>query len=354
MRTFFALMSKTRNPEATREEIVQKKDGFVLYKRRCKLVQHYLNNEELGELFRGLIDYVHNVNPTFSTKVIEAYYNIMVDDVEEMNEKYVSESRRRAKWYADQKKKSQNQNSADENDKNVKDVKNVKNAEDVKNRIDIDKDIAVGEGTAQGEGTASASAQIENTLTNISNSKKEYNNNHIFLQNKEYTRRYLAEKKIFLKPSAFDAFFDYNVSIGFPYKPDTAAKRWIKKNPEDEQKPVTKKEAPQPPTTPPDLVKFREDLLEAVRPFVGAVDFKTWIEPVQVFKIQQNMNNTFDIALSVKSKFFAQHLKQHFECEIADAFKILKGVEPCIYYTFPDGYELKTFQPGKLKCLAKS
>ena len=346
-------MSKTRNPEATREEIVQKKDGFVLYKRRCKLVQHFLNNEELGELFRGLIDYVHNINPTFSTKEIEAYYNIMVDDVEEMNEKYVSESRRRAKWYADQKKKSQqNQNSDDENGKNVKDVKDVKNAEDVKNRIDIDKDIAVGEGTAQGEGTASASAQIQNTLTNISNSKKEYNtNNLIFLNNPDLVKKTLEEKNIFFKDAeSFNQFFEYNNdTCHWCLKPQTASQRWFKKNPDHKLEVVkksssNKKEAPQPPATPARLKEARDKIWQAIRDQVPAIDFKNWLQPLQLVNITPTTDGD-NITLGTKSKFHAEMFakdNQHIfrQTYFALTSKKVNALE-CV---FVDGNEIKTMQ----------
>ena len=328
MRTFFALMSKTRNEQPAHEDLINKKDGFVLYKDRCKLAVNFLNIQERGELFTAIVDYVHNDLPQLSNDKINICYSFIIDGINRENAKYKAESERRAEYYRRKNKQSttntDNTDFTENTDKNIISVQNRN-----------------GEGNGNGEGNKT--------------NRKEFNiNNKIFLDNKEYTRRYLAEKKIFLKPSAFDSFFDYNVSIGFPYKPETAAKRWIKKNPDDEQKPTTEKKPPQPPTTPAEFKLFREQLLDVLRNNVPAIDFKTWIQPIEVLKTRQNANNTADIALGMKSKFFAEYVKQNYECEIADAFKILKGVEPCIYYTFVDGNEIKTFQPGTLKCLTKN
>ena len=144
---------------------------------------------------------------------------------------------------------------------------------------------------------------------------------------------------MFLTQKGWEAFWNYNNNdLHWAHKPETAFRRWIKKNPEDEMKPKEEKKAPEQPATPAPLLAFEQQFKEALREGITVHDFKTYFEGSRLIKISETMNGD-KILFATQSKIIAEYIRKNYADNIEQTYLALKsrkclGVDFC----FVDNY----------------
>ena len=317
---FLYYMSKS-GKETMAAEIAAniKKKGFILYKKDLNLCCAHFDDTAIGRIMRHINEYVKN--PSYSPQKIEfaeqLQYDLFVDGIRENTEEWRDKIVQRRLRYEESKKNnsdnSDKTNNSDNCDKTDNSDKTKKTGIDKKN---TSEDNTVQSSQVQSSQVQSSQVQSSQTTSNDvsstqinSNSKKEYQTSFFDLfSNKEYTANYLKEKKIYFKNTeAWENFFNYNTdTCHWALKPETAARRWFKNNPEDKgEAPKEEKTAPQPPTTPARLTEARDKILDAIRDQVPFTDFKSWFQPLQLVNIITTTEGD-NITLGTKSKFHAE------------------------------------------------
>ena len=342
-------MSKSRK-ETIEAEIAAniKKKGFILYKKDLNLCCVHFDDTAIGRIMRHINEYVKN--PSYTPQKIEfaeqLQYDLFVDGIRENTEEWRDKIVQRRLRYEESKK-----NNSDNSDKiNNSDNCDKTDNSDKTKKTGIDKKKTSEDNTVQSnqvQSNQTTSNDVSSTQIN-SNSKKEYQTSFFDLfSNKEYTANYLKEKKIYFKNAeAWENFFNYNTdTCHWALKPETAARRWFKNNPEDKgEAPKEEKTPPQPPATPARLKEARAKIWEAIRDQVPAIDFKNWLQPLQLVNITPTTDGD-NITLGTKSKFHAEMFakdNQHIfrQTYFALTSKKVNALE-CI---FVDGNEIKTMQ----------
>ena len=302
-------MSKGKETMAAEIAANIKKKGFILYKKDLNLCCAHFDDTAIGRIMRHINEYVKN--PSYTPQKIEfaeqLQYDLFVDGIRENTEEWRDKIVQRRLRYEESKK-----NNSDNSDKtNNSDNCDKTDNSDKTKKTGIDKKNTSEDNTVQSSQVQSSQAtsnDVSSTQIN-SNSKKEYQTSffHLFSK-KEYTANYLKEKKIYFKNAeAWENFFNYNNdTCHWALKPETAARRWFKNNPEDKgEAPKEEKTAPQPPTTPARLTEARDKILDAIRDQVPFTDFKSWFQPLQLVNIITTTEGD-NITLGTKSKFHAE------------------------------------------------
>ena len=249
-----------------------KKKGFILYKKDLNLCCAHFDDTAIGRIMRHINEYVKN--PSYTPQKIEfaeqLQYDLFVDGIRENTEEWRDKIVQRRLRY-EESKKNNSDNSDNPDKKNNSD--NCDNPDKTKKTV-IDKNKTSEDNTAQSNQVQSNQVQSNQVQSNQttsndvsstqfnSNSKKEFNVNNKIFFNQEYVRKYLVEKKIYFTQKGFQDFFNYNCEIFWPYKPETAARRWFKNNPDDQWKPgenEIKKDPPQP-GTPSDYINLKRTI----------------------------------------------------------------------------------------------
>ena len=340
----------------------RKKGSFLIRQDYLKTACHFLTNEALGAVFRNINDFVTDPQHVAQLDPLPnmCYYQL-TEGIKQENEKYYKILARRQANYQDMKRRAasfgkNNSNKNDKNDETAETSENEKN--DFSNRIGKgnalvygkDKEGNATEGFAADRNATEGNGTEEVVNTTSDNSYKNFNSKNSIFFNKEYTRGYLLQKKLFLKKEAFNNFFDYNCEImHWAYKPETAFRRWIKKNPEDEEKPKEEKKAPEQPRTPAALQELGERLHTLWRETFTVTDFKTWLTDFYLIEAKYTVDG-YELTFSTVSKFKAEHIREHFEDKIRATFE---GVKNCkvkiINYKFVYCSELCELQNIKIE-----
>lgn len=338
---------------------VPDKNGFVIDKKRIQLACEVLEDPELGSVFRNV--YMFLTERDFKTQLKDVpfvCYKNIINGIKEQNAIWEKKVLERRKKYEETRRKANefDKNNLDKTDNSDK-TENYDKTENSKNAL-RSGEVLNGEfedvvssdmvGSVMVGSVVSSLQDVENTTS--SNSYKNYNSKNKVFFNKDYTRNYLLQKKLFLKKEAFDNFFDYNCEImHWAYKPETAFRRWIKKNPEDEEKPKEEKKAPEQPRTPAALQELDERLHTLWRETFTVTDFKTWLTDFYLIEAKYTVDG-YELTFSTVSKFKAEHIREHFEDKIRATFE---GVKNCkvktINYKFVYCSELCELQNIKIE-----
>ena len=345
-------MSKTRKNKSAEEaaklfvENIKKK-GFIIYMDRLQTACDTLDDPGLGRVFRNINDYVHNPHhlPNFADRGEYVNYQYMVGGIRDNNEEWKEKILKRRLRYENDKQKANIDGNFDNNG-------NFDKTGEIKNTNLPIKDSTQSSSQSSSQSSTQSSSQSSSqsnlTTTNVvsSQSKKQYQSNfkEIF-SNKEYTQNYLNEKKIFLTAEAFEDFFDLNCGYGWPYDAARAARNYIKIHPEAKKAPEkTKKEAPQPPATPPKLQEARDKIWQAIRDQVPAIDYKNWLQPLQLVNITHTTEGD-NITLGTKSKFHAEYFAEKIQIMFRQTYFALTSQQVnALECQFVDGNEIKTMQ----------
>ena len=351
---------KQTTPETTQEE--RKKGSFLIRQDYLKTACHFLDDNSLGAVFRNIYQFIINPNHEAQLQPLpNMCYFQLTEGIKEENIKYYKILEKRKANYLDMKNRAaqfgkNNSNKTDENEKTDEIEKNNSSLRIGKDSI---KDSNM-EGNAEDSNAMDSNATVGSGTqdTNVSVSNKEYSikNRNIFLNNEVYTRNYLREKKMFLKEGARKEFWAYNNDeLQWPYKPETAFRRWIKRHPQDEMKPKETKKAPDLPATPAPLLAFENEFKEALREVIFIKDFKTFFEGLRLIKISESINGD-KILFATQSKFNAEYIRENYANNIEQTYLALKsrkclGVDFC----FVDNYakELKYLMTNVFDVLTK-
>ena len=348
---FLFLYNMSKGKETMAAEIAAniKKKGFILYKKDLNLCCAHFDDTAIGRIMRHINEYVKN--PSYTPQKIEfaeqLQYDLFVDGIRENTEEWRDKIVQRRLRYEESKK-----NNSDNSDKTDNSEKTKNTGIDKKN---TSEDNTVQSNQVQSNQVQSNQVQSNQTTSNDvsstqinSNSKKEYQTSFFDLfSNKEYTANYLKEKKIYFKNAeAWENFFNYNTdTCHWALKPETAARRWLKNNPEDKgEAPKEEKTAPQPPATPEQLKPAREKIWQAIKEQIPTVDFKNWLAPLELVNITQTTDGD-NIVLGAKSKFHAEYFGEKIQMMFRQTYFALTSQQVnALECQFVDGYEIKTMQ----------
>lgn len=335
---------KATTPAAQEE---RKKGSFLIRQDYLKAACHFLDNNSLGAVFRNIYDFVCNPSHVAKLEPLPSMcYFQLTEGIKEENEKYYKILARRQANYQDMKRRAasfgkNNSDKTDETDKTNETAENNFSLRNGKVNVMVNgKEGNATEGNAT-EGNAAVGIGTQDVVNNTTSNKKEYNSNNNLFFNKEYTRRYLIDKKMFLKKEAFENFFDYNVSIHWPYKPETAFRRWVKKNPDDEMKPAEIKKAPEQPATPAQLAEIWRKVLSFLVDYeLCKATERKMIERL-TFVLMQPTTGGFRLTFGAPHKSLAEYIRDNHQDNIKKAFeKILGGKVAAAEYVFPGKTEM--------------
>jgi hypothetical protein len=357
---FLFLYNMSKGKETMAAEIAAniKKKGFILYKKDLNLCCVHFDDTAIGRIMRHINEYVKN--PSYTPQKIEfaeqLQYDLFVDGIRENTEEWREKIVQRRLRY-EETKKNNSDNSDNSDKKNNSD--NCDNS-DKTEKTSIDKkntseDNTVQSNQVQSNQVQSNQVQSNQTTSNDvfstqinSKSKKEYQTSFFdSFSNKEYTANYLKEKKIYFKNTeAWENFFNYNTdTCHWALKPETAARRWFKNNPEDKgEAPKKEKTAPQPPATPEQLKPVREKIWQAIKEQIPTVDFKNWLAPLELVNITHTTDGD-NIVLGTKSKFHAEYFAEKIQIMFRQTYFALTSQQVnALECQFVDGNEIKTMQ----------
>ena len=333
--------TKNKSAEEAAKLFVEniKKKGFIIYMDRLQTACDTLDDPGLGRVFRNINEYVHNPHhlPNFADRGEYVNYQYMVGGIRDNNEEWKEKIIKRRLRYENDKQKTSNFDNNGNFDK-TGETENLQLP--IKNSTQINI-----------QSSAQSSSQSNLTTTNVvsSQSKKQFQSKFKdTFSDKEYTLKYLNEKKIFFTEKGFEEFYDFNCELGWPYDAARAARNFQKLHPETKKAPEKRKEAPQPPATPPKLQEAKEQILQALRETVSLHDFNTWFKDLELLEIVPTVDGD-KITVGIKSKGFAEYFRDTFEGTLKDAYKIITGSNVLdVWYCFVDEGQIKQLIPLRL------
>lgn len=322
-------------PEAAVQEF--KKNSFIIRQDYLKTACHFLDDASLGLVFRNIKEFI--INPAHEAQLpplVAMNYYQLVEGIKQENEKYYKIlEKRKASYYSMKQRAAQfgknNLDKTDQTEKNEKLKSSLRIGMESIKDSNIDRE---GNGTDSTATDSTATVRNGSQDANASVSYKNYNIKNKDFFNKEYTRRYLIEKKIFFTLEGFEKFFDFNCELNWPYKAETAARRWFAKNPADEMKENKKiKKAPQQPGTPRDLLGTRRAVWANLSNLTTSLDFMTLLRDVQVVAVEPTMEGEHRVRFSTKGKPQAEIIIQNHIQKIKEAWEMTTK-RKIVYYEF--------------------
>ena len=300
------------------------KHGFVLYFDRVELAARNLDDQKLGQLCRAI--FMRTPKPKFDAPELSICYDFLVDGIKQNYKLYDETKKKRRYNYLLNKPQRTPKQEAE-----LRELSLYLNLQ---------------------EKTSTSTSTSTSTPSETVKYKNYNEKNKIFIGNKIYVRNYLSGKKLFLKKDAFDEFCEYNDGLGWPLKPETAFRRWIKNNPEDEEKPKNEKKPPEQPATPPALVQTWENVINyIIDSSLCTVVQRKSLEKLTLVAMQQTTSG-YLVTLGAPSKSTAEvvrdQLKQALKCAFDHFFGSLFHVE----FVFPGATEMLYFTDEHLDPLA--
>ena len=338
--------NEKQTPQAAQET---RKKGFVLRQDYLKSACHFLDDTALGTVLRNIYEFVEN--PAHVAKldpIPQICYYQLTEGIKEENQKYYKILKQRQENYQAMKRRANGflQNNNDKTDKGNQTEQSLKS--EIPPMIGKDNDLLkdkemdmVGSGTV-GSGTVGNST--EDTIVSNTSYKNYSIKNNIFF-NEIYTRNYLAEKKIFIKKEFWTEFFNYNCDIGWPYKAETAARRFLNKNPkavdDGKTREENKKNPPKQPATPAELQATRRAVWEVLKENVSQIEYKNLLQWVHVTMVQKTVEG-HKVQFSAKSKSAAEIIIQNHQATLNRVWEQVTK-QKVIYYEwcFPDDGGIK-------------